>query len=126
MGIGALFFQEIWCGANDHRMFSSRRILHRFSRLEIDVVDPAELAGKGDLFQLDETGVVLQQVSDHEDALLLAGKGNELLAFGLVQHKRLLDIDVLAGEDGFAGDGVVGFGRGGDDDTLDVSSAKNI
>ena len=47
--------------------------------VRVDVVDVAELAGVGDLLELGDAGVVLEQVADHQDPAGLRGRGDRAL-----------------------------------------------
>ena len=63
----------------------------------VDVVDLAELAAVGDLLQLRDARVVLEQVPDHQRAPGGVGRGDRALGVRDGLRERLLDEAVLAG-----------------------------
>ena len=59
---------ETSCAPRLHSAFSSARSLPEVQAVAVDVVDVAELAGVGDLLELVDARVVLEQVADHQHA----------------------------------------------------------
>ena len=92
----------------------------------IDVVDAAQFTGGGHLFEFQEDRMVLEEVPYHEDPIFLFGQSDQILSIFLFEDQGFFDVDVFAGEQGFPGEGVVGLGRGGDDDALNVFPGEGV
>jgi hypothetical protein len=73
-----------------------RAQLAQIQAVAVDVVDVAELARVGDLLELDDSRVVLEEVPDHQDLAGRFGSGHDLLGVGCRLRDRLLDEAVLA------------------------------
>src|SRR3954463_16020729 len=84
-------------GAERPQRVLVRSQLPEVEPVRVDVVDVAELAGVGDLLQLLDARVVLEQVADHEHATRLLGRGDDTLRLRHGLRQRLLDEAVLAG-----------------------------
>ena len=117
---------ETSCGARLHQAFSSLRSDAQVHALAVHVPQGPEGALLEHVLQLQDAGVVLQQVADHEDALGLVGAADEVLGVGRRQGHRLLDEDVLAGGQGLAGQSVVAGGVGRDDHGLDLGVGEDL
>jgi hypothetical protein len=74
-------------------------------------VDVAQLAGVGDLLELRDAGVVLEQMADHQQAPAALGSRHGALGLGHRLGERLLDEAVLAGLQHALGQGPVGGHR---------------
>jgi hypothetical protein len=85
----------------------------------VDVEKSAEVASCDELFQLRDPGVVEQEVARHEDEPALLGESDELLTEGRRQCQRLLDEDVLAGQERFARQLEMRHDRRGDGDRVE-------
>ncbi len=64
--------------------------------------------------------MVVQQVPHHQHEVAAKGHVDELLALGFVEYQGFFHVHMLARQQGFAGDGVVGLGRGGDHHAGDI------
>ncbi len=100
--------------------------LSKIEPVGIDVVDTAQLARVDHVLEFDEGRMVVQKVPHHEDEFLFPGERDEFLAMAFIKDQRLFHIGVLAGRKRLAGYGIVGLGRGGDDDALDVITAQGL
>src|SRR4051794_9166680 len=83
------------------RAEAPQRVLLRAQLAEVepvavDVVDVAELARVGDLLELVDAGVVLEQVADHQHAIGPPRRFDDALGARHRQRERLLDEAVLA------------------------------
>ena len=92
----------------------------RLSRWRVDVADLADVAAVDDLLDLADRRRVEEGVPDHEDEPLALGDGDQFLALRGRRGHRLLDEDVLAGEERRLGEREVEAHRGGDDHRVDL------
>ena len=63
----------------------------------VDGLQPSERAFAHQFARANEGRMILQEMADHEAAILALGELGELLRLGHVERQRLLDEDVLAG-----------------------------
>src|SRR4051794_18751848 len=82
--------------------------------IRIEVLDSTEGAFVNQLLHLEEAGVVLEKVSNHEDLARSSGLGAQALGIGKVGSQRLFDEDVLAGRKRFGSQFVMSRGGRGD------------
>src|SRR4051795_6957033 len=94
--------------------------------VRVDVVDVAELAGVGDLLELRDARVVLEQVADHQRPAALRRRGDRPLGVGHRLRERLLDEAVLAGAQHALGERGVGGDRGGEDDGVELRIVQQV
>ncbi len=88
-----------------------RSCLAEVEAVAVDVVDLAELTRVGELLELADAGVVLEQVSNHQRAIGAFGGRDHALCVGDRERERLLDEAVLAsGEHALGELGVRGHG----------------
>ena len=87
--------------------------LAQVQAVAVDVVDVAQLAVGGQAVQHLQPGVVLQEVTDHQDPVRLGGRRHHALGVGHGLGQRLLDEAVLARGQHPLGDRRVGGHRRG-------------
>src|SRR5262249_55432145 len=92
----------------------------------IQVQHFAELAGVDDLLQPAYTWVVEQQVSGEQHQIALLGVRDQLVGLDARQGRRLLDEDVLAGEQRAAGQGEGRDDGRRDDDRVELRVGEHL
>ena len=90
----------------------------------VDVEEAPELLRVDQVLQLGHARVVEEQVAGHEHERALLGEGDELLAEGRRKRERLLDEDVLAGEECLARELEVRHDGRRDGDGVEPTSAS--
>src|SRR5215469_2433880 len=93
--------------------------------IRIDVVDSSQGAIADELLQLDDGGMILEDVAHHQYSAVIRSYINQLRALGNVQREGFLDKDVLAREKRPLRHHIVMNGRGGKHDAVDVLVAKD-
>ena len=94
--------------------------------LGVDVTDVAELAGVDVVLDLPDRRVEQEDVPDHERRRSSGRQLDQVLTLGARHRQRLLDEDVLSGQEGPSGERVMGDDRGGDDDSVDVVVGEHV
>src|SRR5205807_691432 len=79
-----------------------------------DVMELAKFSLSEQRLQLLHAGMILEEMADHEHALLFFCQGNQLFSLTHIQTDRLFDINILAGKQGTFRKLVVQY-RGGRD-----------
>jgi hypothetical protein len=92
----------------------------------VDVVDPAEVAVGDEALELAYSGVVLEDVADHEDPLVFCCDADQFGAFLHVEREGLFNEDVFAGEQSAFRHLVVADGGSGEDHAVDSGSAEDV
>jgi hypothetical protein len=92
----------------------------------VQVEHVSELARLDQLLQLAHARVIEQQVPWHQHELALPGDRHELLRLGRVHRHRLLDEDVLAGEQRPPREVEVRHDGRGDDDRLELGIGEQL
>ena len=93
--------------------------------LAVDVVEPAELLAADHLLEARDDRVVLEQVPDHQHALVRRGERDQLLGVADLEREGLLDVDVLAGLQGHLREREVARRGRRDHHGLDVGIAQH-
>src|SRR5215210_2606924 len=129
--LGGLLVGEVQEDGDVVRAERPQRVLVRPQLAEVeavgvDVVDVAELARVGDLLELGDAGVVLEQVADHQDPPGLGSRGHGALAVGDGLRQRLLDEAVLARAQHLLGQRGVGRHGGGEHDGVELRVAEQV
>jgi hypothetical protein len=70
--------------------------------------------------------VILEDMADHEPSVEAPCQGGQLLGLPEIERERLLDEDMLAGQQGARGEVVMGRRLGGDRDRLDRRLGQNL
>ena len=92
----------------------------------VDVEDPAEVAVVDQLLELDDAGVVLEQVADHERPPRRRGGADDGLRSRRRLRHRLLDEAVLAGLEHADGERLVGRDGRGQHDGVDRAVGQHL
>ena len=80
---------------------------------------PAEFALAHQAPELEESGMVLKQMSDHQASVEPFGQFAQLLGLTNVERERLLHEDVLARPERLPGEAIMERGGSGDGDGVD-------
>jgi hypothetical protein len=100
--------------------------LPEIQAVRIDILDAAQFTVLHHGLQLQEGGVVLQQMADHQGATGRPGQRAELDGIRRIKRQRLFDKDMLAGVQGFPGHLRVQGGRGGDHHADDLGVGNDL
>lgn len=92
----------------------------------IHVIDAAELAAIKVGLQMQDAGIVEEDMADHQDATLLRGEVGEFAALGAGLGEGLFAEHVLAGLERSLDQGVVCAGRRGDNHGVDVGGLRDL
>jgi len=95
------------------------KLLAQAEAIGIDVTHFAQRAGFDQLAQAHDGRVILQYMADHQNTSLTIRQADQLCPLLVGQRQGFLAQDVLAGQKGLAGQGIMGFCRGSYDDRSD-------
>ena len=70
--------------------------------------------------------MIFEDVTDHEDSLMLGGQIDELLSLGRVKCKRFFDVYVLTVKHGRFSEAKMFHGRRGDGDGIDAGILQHF
>ncbi len=130
-GLGRLLAHEVEDDGEVVRTEAPERVLVLADLAEVlavpvHVEQAAELLGVDEVLELGDAGVVEEEVARHEDERALLRQRDELLAERRGECERLLDEDVLAGEEGLARELEVRDDRGRDRDRVHLVVGEDV
>lgn len=115
--------------AQDHRDVVGRKapedvllgaVLSEVQAMRVDVLESAECPLVDELSQFHITGMILEQVPDHQDPIVLADERAHAPGIAIAEGEGLFDVDILACGEGVARDLEMRGGRSRDDHRPDL------